>query len=207
MSLLCVLCASSVNSVSNVSTHVRSPASRPNPHPRRFPRTCRDRKTNPARAFSFQDMRVNLRPKMFQHRLNRRRHNLPQSAYRSQAHRLATSSSINARSARYCVSLTPPCVQRASISSHLLRAHPARHALSARFIPVKSYRIQRHIQHAGCIVANHNRTRSQHRARIRQRLEIQSHIHHRSRQVSRRRPRWRERLQLLARRESRPHGR
>ena len=62
--------------------------SRPDPHSIRFTRSCRGAPANSARTLSAQDVRVHLRSKMFQHRLNRRRHNLPKPANRSLRHRV-----------------------------------------------------------------------------------------------------------------------
>src|SRR5580704_643174 len=63
--------------------------SRLNSHALRFTRPRRSAKTNSAGTLSFQHVRINLFSKMLQHRLHRRRQNLPEPADRSQTHGLA----------------------------------------------------------------------------------------------------------------------
>src|SRR5580692_8091851 len=63
--------------------------SRPNPDSRSLPRARRRRKTDPAGTLPLQNVRLHLFSKIFQHRLHRRRHDLPQPANRCKTHRLA----------------------------------------------------------------------------------------------------------------------
>src|SRR5580704_3626041 len=168
-----------------------------NPHALCLARPCRRRKTNPARTLPLQNVRIHFLAKMFQHGLHRRRNNLPQPADRSQTHGLAKLIDQSEIRAVLCFRQPAMCPSHQQVR-HLLRPHPARHALPARFVPIKPHRIQRHIQHASRIVADHNRARTQHRTRIRELFEIEPHVHHRRRQIPRRRPRRRKRFQLPA---------
>src|SRR5712691_10553692 len=81
---------------------------------------------------------------------------------------------------------------------HLGRPDPAGDALPARLVLEELHRVQRHVEHAGAFGADDDGSRSQHGARLAQRLELERRVDHGGRQVARRRAGWRPGLQGLA---------
>ena len=178
VSLPCLLCALCELCVKSLPLDSRS-----NPHALRFSRPRRSRKTNPARALVLSKRARPLPPENVSAPTDTGAGTIcpsPQIEVRLMAwHKL-----LDQRQVRPILFFRQSAVRPSHQQvRHLLRTHTARHALSARFIAIKTHRVQRHVQHAGRIVANHNRARTQHRPRIGQRLEIQPHIHHRRRQI------------------------
>src|ERR1700719_3987487 len=118
---------------------------------------------------------------------------LAQTANRRQLHRLRKI--VDQFQIRYCTLSTGPTRQAIH---HFLRSHAARHAFPARFIAKKRDRVQRHVEHACPLRTDYDGARTQHGTDGGERLEVKPYVYHGGRKVSRRWPRWRERLKLLA---------
>src|SRR5215472_4687915 len=141
------------------------------------------REANPARTLTFQNVRINFGAKMLQHGLNWSSRNLAKAADGRLAHRLRKI--IEERQVRSILWLGNAALRPANEHlRHFLRAYAARDALATRFVAIKTYCVQRHVQHAGRVVANHNGAGAEHRPCVRERPEVETHIGHRGRQIA-----------------------
>src|SRR5207244_12771643 len=75
---------------------------------------------------------------------------------------------------------------------HFLRAYAARDALPAGFVAIEAHGVQRHVQHAGGVVANNDSAGPEHRACFGKSLEIETNINHRGGKIAGRRSGWGE---------------
>src|SRR5712664_1713848 len=155
------------------------------------------RETDPAGALAFQNVRVNLGAKMFQHRLNRCGRDLAEAADRSKAHGLREL--VEQREVGAILGLGDAALRPAHEHvRHFLRTHTTRNTFTAGLVAIKTDGVESHVQHAGRIVANNNRAGTEHGAGFGKRFEIEAHVNHRSRKIARRWAGRRERFQLAA---------
>src|SRR5580693_4280185 len=157
-------------------------------HPK--PATSCTHRTHALRTHFLENVRFDLASKMLPYRTQRRMGELTETTYRRQLQRLRefrNQLQVPLRS-------LPMCPAGENID-HLLRSHAARHALPAGLIAEKPHSVERHVEHAAALRANHDGARPKHGPSRGQRFEIQSHVHHRCGQISRRRTRRRESFQ------------
>src|SRR6266436_5224292 len=140
-----------------------------------------------AGALTLQHVRIHFGAKMFQNGLNRRRHDLAETADGSKAHSLREF--IKEPEVGAILQLGDAALGPARKHvRHFLRADAARYALSAGFVAIEAHRVQGHVQHASCVVTNDDGSRTQHGAGLGECLEIETNIDHRSGKIAGRRP-------------------
>src|ERR1700736_1766049 len=157
----------------------------PYTHPLRFDKARCICKTYSAGALPFQNVSVDFVAKMFQHRLDRRRKNLTETAEEGKRHswdRVVKQSQIRTILCFRHRSLAPTGQQ----INHFLRTDAAWHALAARLIAIETHGDEGHVQHASGVVTDYDGAGTQHGARISKSLKIQPRVDHRSGQVTRR---------------------
>src|SRR5216683_514801 len=160
-----------------------------------FPGARCGSETNSTGTSALQNVRIHFRAKVFQHGLNRRRHGLPESANRSEAHGLREF--LEKRQVTAILRLGNPALRPAREHvRHFLRADAARDALPAGFVAIKAHGVQRHVQHASCVVANDDSAGAEHGAGLGECFEVETNINHRSWQIAGRRSGRREGFQL-----------
>src|SRR5258708_14013268 len=94
--------------------------------------------TDAAWTLALQNVSINFHTKMFQHGLNRRGHDLTQTADRTEAHSLREF--IKDPEVDAILGLRDPTLRPAhNHVRHFLRAHPATDTLSAAFLAIKAY--------------------------------------------------------------------
>src|SRR6266403_829385 len=139
--------------------------------------------TDPAGALALQNVCVNFGAKMFQDRLNGCGCDLAEATDRSKAHGLREL--VEQREVGTILGFGDPALRPAHEHvRHFLRADAAGHAFAAGLVAIKTDGVQRHVQHAGRIVANNDRAGTEHGARFGKRFEIEAHVNHRSRKVA-----------------------
>src|SRR5882757_2048379 len=140
-----------------------------------------------AGAFALQNVRIDFGAKVFQHGLNRRRHDLAETADRCKAHSLREF--IKEPEVGAILSFGDAALRPARKHvRHFLRADAARYALSAGFVAIEAHCVQGHVQHASCVVTNDDGSGTQHGAGLGECLEIETNIDHRSGKITGRRP-------------------
>src|SRR6266700_1957560 len=162
-----------------------------------FTTTCRSCETNTARAFALQNVRIYFRAKMFQHGLNRRRYDLAESANRSEAH--GSRKFVEERQVTAILRIENPALRPTRQHlRHFLRADSARDTLPAGFVAIKAHGVQRHVQHASCLVADDDSAGAEHGTGLGQGFEIETNINHRSGKIAGGRSGRREGFELSA---------
>src|SRR5579864_6110714 len=96
-------------------------------------------------------MFVNLLAKVLHDGLNRRGQNLAQTADGTQPQGLGKF--FHDLLVRFMMPSLRPAMKNLN---HLLRSYSAGHALSTRLVAIKTYRIERHVQHASAFGAHYD---------------------------------------------------
>src|SRR5271163_2174882 len=146
-------------------------------------------------------MRVHFGAKMFEHRQNGGGHDLAKAANGGQTHGLAKLGKERVVRAvlRFGNTGLSPAHQQID---HFLGAHAAGNAFAAGLVPVKTHRVEGHVQHAGGVVANDDGAGAKHGAGFRENFEIQANIDHGGGQIAGGRAGWSEGLELAAARNT-----
>src|SRR5712692_9494701 len=162
-----------------------------------FTGACRRCETNTAGAIAVQNVSVNFGAKMFQHGLNRRGHDLAETADGGKAHGLREFVEEREISAilRYGYAALRPAHEHIG---HFLRTDAAGNTFAAGFIAVEAHGIEGHVQHASGVVADDDGAGTEHGASFGEGFEIETNIDHRSGKIAGRRAGWREGFQLSA---------
>src|SRR5260370_5482449 len=162
-----------------------------------FASAGRGGETDSARALTLQHVRIHFGAKMFQNRLNGARRDMAETADGGEASSLREfikEPEVGAILGLRAAALRPA---RKHVR-HFLRADAARYALSAGFVAIEAHCVQGHVQHASRIVADDDRSGTQHGAGFAESLEIKTNVDHRRGKIPGRRPGGRESLELTA---------
>src|SRR5712692_772491 len=150
-----------------------------------------------AGALTFQNVGVDFSAKMFQYGLNWCWHDLAEAADGSEAHGLRefVEESEVGTVLRFGDAALRPARKHVR---HFLRADAARDTLTAGFVAIEAYCVERHVQHTGGVVADDDGAGAQHGADFGESLEIETNVDHRSGKIAGRRAGWRESFHLTA---------
>src|SRR5258708_39113536 len=156
-----------------------------------FTGACRRCETNSAGALALQNMSVNFSAKMFQHGLNRRGHDLAETADRGKAHGLREFIEEREISAilRFGYAALRPAHEHVG---HFLRTDAAGNTFAAGFIAIKAHGIEGHVQHARGVIADDDGAGTEHGAGFGEGFEIEANIDHGSGKIAGRQSGWRE---------------